>query len=184
MTSLPVSASTACTTPDTVPLPTARPRTSPALFTTATLSLLMEKRILDWGCGPPSEVIWSGEKQHYPISPCLSLRGEGVDTPRALHLCPLMPPREGGRHGVGAVSKHEAFGSYLHHGPNDQRHFPGNQPKRRKDLHVETQERRGHCVPSLHSRAEFTLNMFKERDTWRLDIPPLWEGTGEEPGGA
>lgn len=47
MTSLPVSASTACTTPDTVPLPTASPRTSPAPVTTATLSLLTAKRMLD-----------------------------------------------------------------------------------------------------------------------------------------
>lgn len=46
-TSFPVSASTACTTPVTVPFPAATPLMSPVLFTDAIFSLVMEKMMLD-----------------------------------------------------------------------------------------------------------------------------------------
>lgn len=62
-TSLPVSVSTAWTKPVTVMLPTDRPWTWPRLFTEAMFSWDREKRMLDWGCGPPSDVIykWTDE---------------------------------------------------------------------------------------------------------------------------
>lgn len=35
----------------------------------------------------------------------------------------------------------KAYGSYLHHGSNNQYHLPGYQPERREDLDVEAEER-------------------------------------------
>lgn len=81
MTSLPVSASVARTTPDTVLLPAARPRTRPAWLTEATLSLLMEKTMWDCGWGPPSEVICVGSSSAVsPVLPSARLqpRDEGT----------------------------------------------------------------------------------------------------------
>lgn len=54
----------------------------------------------------------------------------------------------GGKWGWG---KDVAFASYLHHGPDNQRHLPGYQPKWGKDLGVETQERKGTIVFQAHT---------------------------------
>lgn len=61
ITSFPVSASTAWTRPVTVTLPMAMPLTWPMPLTEAMSSLAREKRMLDWGWGPPSDVICQQE---------------------------------------------------------------------------------------------------------------------------
>lgn len=62
-TSFPVSASTAWTSPVTVTLPTLTPVTWPMPLTEAALALEIENRILDWGWGPPSDVIYEWQKE-------------------------------------------------------------------------------------------------------------------------
>lgn len=66
-TSLPLSVSTACTTPVTVMLPIATPCTRPMVLTEAMFESLKENRMLDWGCGPPSDVIWKISGKNWSV---------------------------------------------------------------------------------------------------------------------
>lgn len=80
------------------------------------------------------------------------------------------------------MGKHAAFGSYLHHGPNDQRHLPGYQPKRGKDLHVETQERKGLLCSEGTRLGRVHPDRIQGEGPWLLDVPALGEGTGVDLG--
>ena len=55
----PVSSFTVWMVPWTTALPTTFPVTWPLLLTTATVWLLMEKWMIDWGWGPPSDITWN-----------------------------------------------------------------------------------------------------------------------------
>lgn len=68
--------------------------------------------------------------------------------------CMLVPGRGFGWH------KDVAFGSYLHHGPNNQRHLPGYQPKWGKDLGVETKEKEGTIAFQAHAIGHNSLLPF------------------------
>lgn len=85
---------------------------------------------------------------------------------------------------MGGLGKHVAFGSYLHHGPDDQRHLPGYQPKWGKDLRVETQERRGPVCSELTRPGRIPLNVFREgsRGAWTSLLCERGLGRGWGPG--
>lgn len=68
--------------------------------------------------------------------------------------------------------KDVAFGSYLHHGPNNQRHLPGYQPKWGKDLGVETKEKEGTVAFQAHAVGHNSLTIFREKGTWCVEITP------------
>lgn len=56
-----------------------------------------------------------------------------------------------------------AFGSYLHHSPNNQRHLPGYEPKWGKDLGGETKEKVGTVAFQAHAVEHNSLLPFSGR---------------------
>lgn len=178
MTSLPVSASTARTTPDTVLLPTVSPCTSPTPFTTATLSLLMEKRMLDCGWGPPSEVTWSRRNGRVrqplpPASPGSVLRGRGRQHPEH-STCSGLMPSEGGHawsQGRGRVRR-VAWVPTCIVAPMISVTFLGINLNGGKTCVWRQREKGDRCILSICWRASFTLNTFRERETRCKDITP------------
>lgn len=56
-----------------------------------------------------------------------------------------------------------AFGSYLHHSPNNQRHLPGYEPKWGKDLGGETKEKVGTVAFQAHAVGHNSLLPFSGR---------------------
>lgn len=67
------------------------------------------------------------------------------------------------------------FGSYLHHGPNNQRHLSGYKPKWWKDLGMETKEKEGTVEFQAHAVGHNSLLSFSRRRKHSVWTSLLWE---------